>query len=125
MEKYRRKQESDSGSAALKADALTTRSQRHYNLRGMSTDLVSITLPFLLKGQEGGGRVTGKASSTKTECDYLYGWIKKKKTVTYAKISPRMVKPRDIAGRAQEEEQARDRNVRHFVNSFLSSLILT
>ena len=27
--------------------------------------------------------------STKTECDYLYGWIKKKKKkkVTYAKIS--------------------------------------
>ena len=25
--------------------------------------------------------------STKRECDYLYGWIKKKNMVTYAKIS--------------------------------------
>ena len=29
----------------------------------------------------------------------------KKKTVTYAKISPEMVKPRDIAGNAEEEKQ--------------------
>ena len=34
--------------------------------------------------------------STKIECDYLNGLIKK--TVKYAKISPRMVNPRDIAG---------------------------
>ena len=26
------------------------------------------------------------------------------KTVTYTKISPKMVKPRDIAGKAEEEE---------------------
>ena len=32
---------------------------------------------------------THHAPSTKTKCDYLNGWIKKKKnTVTYAKISP-------------------------------------
>ena len=31
--------------------------------------------------------------STKTECDYLNGWIKK---VTYAKNSPKMANPRDI-----------------------------
>ena len=37
----------------------------------------------------------------KTECDYLYGWIRK--MVTYAKISSRMVNPRDIAGNAEEE----------------------
>ena len=51
---------------------------------------------------------THTAPSTKTECDYLNGWIKKqnkrknkqtnKKTVTYAKILPKMVSPRDIAG---------------------------
>ena len=41
--------------------------------------------------------------STKTECDYLNGWIKK--TVTYAKISPKMVNPRDIAGEREEEEE--------------------
>ena len=33
--------------------------------------------------------------SMKTECDYLNGWIKK---VKYAKISPKMVNPRDLAG---------------------------
>ena len=39
----------------------------------------------------------------KMECDYLYGWTKK--TVTYAKISPKLVNPRDIAGNAEEEEE--------------------
>ena len=40
--------------------------------------------------------------STNMECGYLNGWIIyiyiKKKKVTYAKISPKMVNPRDIAG---------------------------
>ena len=39
--------------------------------------------------------------STKTECDYLNGWIKKKKqknAVKYAKYSPTMVNARDIVG---------------------------
>ena len=42
----------------------------------------------------------------KTECDYLYGWIKKKtkQPVTCAKISPTMVNPREITGNADEEE---------------------
>ena len=31
----------------------------------------------------------------KTECDYLNGWFK---MVTYEKISPKTVKPRDQAG---------------------------
>ena len=34
--------------------------------------------------------------SMNMECGYLNGWIKK--TVTYAKISPKMVNPRDRAG---------------------------
>ena len=42
--------------------------------------------------------VLGSRESTKTEFDCLYGWILKKKTVTYAKISPKMVNPRDLAG---------------------------
>ena len=33
--------------------------------------------------------------STKTECDCLYGWIKK---LSHAKISSKVVNPRDIAG---------------------------
>ena len=40
--------------------------------------------------------------STKTERGCLYSWIKK--TVTFAKISPTMVNPRDIAKNAEEEE---------------------
>ena len=40
--------------------------------------------------------------SLKTECDYLNGW-NKKKTVTYAKISPKMVNPRDIAGEREKQ----------------------
>ena len=35
--------------------------------------------------------------------DYLDGWIKK--LITYAKISPKMVNPRDLAGNAGEEEE--------------------
>ena len=34
--------------------------------------------------------------STKMDCDYLNGW-REKKMATYAKISPKMVNPRDIA----------------------------
>ena len=50
---------------------------------------------------------TQHAPSTKTECDYRYGWMKKKKTklVRYTKISLEMVNPRDIAGNAEEEEE--------------------
>ena len=41
--------------------------------------------------------------STKTECT-LPQWLDSK-TVTYAKISPKMVSPRDIAGKQKEEEE--------------------
>ena len=44
------------------------------------------------------------APSTKTECDYLNGWIRKW-SHNYAKISPKMLKSRDIAGNAEEEEE--------------------
>ena len=59
------------------------------------------------------GRMPAKKTKTKktqrvpymkTKCDYLYGWIKKK-TITYAKISPKMVNPRDRAGNVEEEEE--------------------
>ena len=51
-------------------------------------------------------KYTQRAPSTKTECDYLYGGIeKKKKKVTYAKISPKMLKPRDKTGKAKEEAE--------------------
>ena len=49
---------------------------------------------------------TQHAPSTKTECDYLNGWIKKRShTVTYAKISPRVVNPRDIAGEREKKNK--------------------
>ena len=39
----------------------------------------------------------------KTEYDYLYSWMKK--TVTYAKISPKVTNPRIIAGSTEDEEE--------------------
>ena len=54
---------------------------------------------------------TQHAPSTKTECDYHNGWVykqtnkQKKKPVTYSKISPKLVNPRDIAGEREEEEE--------------------
>ena len=50
---------------------------------------------------------TRHAQSTKTECDNLYGWIKK------SKILPKTVKPADIAGNTEEEEEeeAAEKNV--------------
>ena len=38
----------------------------------------------------------------KTECDYLYGWIKKRSHMQ--KAHQKMVNPRDIAWNAEEEE---------------------
>ena len=39
--------------------------------------------------------------SHRRNVEYLYGWIKKK--LSHAKISPKVVNPRDIAGNAEEE----------------------
>ena len=59
------------------------------------------------------------SSSTKTECGYLNGWIVATsmvglETVTCAKISPKTVKPRGIAGerrrRREEEEEEFQQN---------------
>ena len=47
---------------------------------------------------------TQHAPSIKTECDCLNGWIKK---VTYAKISPKMVNPRDIARERRRRRRRR------------------
>ena len=41
--------------------------------------------------------------SMKTEYDYLNGWIKK--TITYTKISPKMMNPRDTAGERRRRRQ--------------------
>ena len=43
--------------------------------------------------------------STKTECDYLFGWIKNGHK---CKILPKMVNPRDVAGNAEEEEKGEE-----------------
>ena len=45
---------------------------------------------------------TQHTPSMKMECDFLYGW-NKKKTVTYAKVLPKMVNTRRISGNAEEE----------------------
>ena len=48
-------------------------------------------------------RTSSNQGSRKTECGYLNGWIKQ--TVTYAKISPKMVNPRLTAENAKEEKE--------------------
>ena len=45
------------------------------------------------------------APSTKTECDYLNGWIKKNKTVTYAKISPKNGEPQRRSWGTQKKKK--------------------
>ena len=45
---------------------------------------------------------TQHAPSTKTECDYLYGLIKQ--LVTNAKVRPKIVNPRNIAGNTEKQE---------------------
>ena len=47
--------------------------------------------------------ITQHAPSMKTECDYLYGWIKNWSHTQ--KSHPNMVNPRDLAGKAEEEEE--------------------
>ena len=52
---------------------------------------------------------TQNAPSTKTECDYLNGWIKKRPPPPpppYAKSYPKMVNPRDIAGEHRRRRMA-------------------
>ena len=46
---------------------------------------------------------TQHAPSTKTECGYLSGWIKKRSPSQ--KISPKMVNPSDIAWEQEGEEE--------------------
>ena len=46
---------------------------------------------------------TQHAPSTKTECDYLNGWIKK--TVTYAKISPKSGEPQRYSRGTQKKKK--------------------
>ena len=54
-----------------------------------------------------GNKNTQHAQSTKTECDYLYEWIK---TVIYGKISPKMVNPRDMVGNIEEKYKKKYKN---------------
>ena len=51
-----------------------------------------------LMGECGQQEHTQLAQSIKMECDYLNGWIKKKKKSHMQKYHPTMVNPRDIAG---------------------------
>ena len=58
-------------------------------------------------GDCGQQKHTQHAPSTKTDCDYVNGLIKKKKkkkTHTNANISLKMVNPRDIVGNTKEED---------------------
>ena len=48
---------------------------------------------------------TQHAPSTKTECDYLNGWIKKRSHTQ--KSHPKVVNPRDIAGERKKKKKSR------------------
>ena len=48
---------------------------------------------------------TQHVPSTKMECDYLYGWIKKKNGHICTNLTQKMVNSRDIAGNTEEEEE--------------------
>ena len=68
-----------------------------------------------------GGRLDSPSSlvfcqhySTKTECDYLYGWNRK---LAYAKISPKRVNPRDIAG-DRRRKRSWHRITQHSISHF-------
>ena len=51
-------------------------------------------------------KTTQHASSTKTKCDYLNGWIKK--MVTYTKISPKMVIPQRYNWGTQKKKEKKN-----------------
>ena len=77
------------------------------------------TLTFMSKsGECWQQKHTQRAPSIKTECDYLYGWIKE--TVTYAKISPKMTNPRDIAG-----EHRRKSGQQYYVDTRAEAIIVS
>ena len=63
---------------------------------------------------------TQHAPSTKTECDYLNGWIKKRSHTQ--KSHPKAVNPRDIAG--ERKEKKKKKVVRNYVlfSSFVDSV---
>ena len=68
------------------------------------TQEIMMFMPY--KGECWQQKHTHHALSTKTECDYLNGWIKK--MITNAKNSPKMVNTRDLVG----ERRRRRRIVR-------------
>ena len=48
--------------------------------------------------------------STKTECDYLNGWIKKRSHTQ--KSHPKVVNPRDIAGERKKKKKKKKKTLR-------------
>ena len=54
----------------------------------------------------GNKKHTQHAASTKTECDYLNGWIKKRSHTQ--KSHPKVVNPRDIAGERKKKKKKKD-----------------
>ena len=54
----------------------------------------------------GNKKHTQHAPSTKTECDYLNGWIKKRSHTQ--KSHPKLVNPRDIAGERKKKKKKKN-----------------
>ena len=53
---------------------------------------------------------TQHAPSTKTECDYLNGWIKKQSHTQ--KSHPKVVYPRDIAGERKKKKKKKKKTTK-------------
>ena len=61
------------------------------------------------------------APSTKTECDYLNGWIKKRSHAQ--KSHPKVVNPRDIAGERRKKEREKKSAVSKVKSATVSPLV--
>ena len=71
---------------------------------GINRGLVCAHMHFIARtGECRQQKHTQHAPSTKTECDYLNGWIKKRSHTQ--KSRPKMVNPRDIAGEWEREKK--------------------
>ena len=63
---------------------------------------------------------TQHAPSTKTECDYLNGWIKKRSHTQ--KSHPKMVNPRDIAVERRRREEEEVHTYWKYTDTYLTDL---
>ena len=77
-------------------------------------------LTFMSTGECRQQKHTQQAPSTKTECDYLNGWIKKRSHTQ--KSHPKVVNPRDIAG--ERKKKKKKKNCIQQLNKLSSNIVI-